>query len=192
MKVSRTGRPCHGRRILQTQPSTNCDLDSPCCLFNELRQRFTSTNDIALTARCQHPLASNSDNLFQGVFKRSRVIERTIEGHLKRPSHLNQPASTLNIDSTVFAQHAKHHSARTKFPQMLQVVPHDIELRIGINKVSPARTQQYMHRQPTTTYGLANQAMARGQPTFTQRAAQLNTVCTALSRNQARVDTLGT
>lgn len=75
---------------------------------------------------------------------------------------------------------------------MLQVIAHHIKLRIGINKVTAARTQQHMYRQPTAAYSFTNQAMARRQPTFTERTAKLNTVRSSVTRDEACVDTLGT
>lgn len=120
------------------------------------------------------------------------MVEGAIESHLKRPSHLYQFSRTLYIDGTITAQYSQNNAARTQEPQLLQVLAHHIELRVRINEVAAARTQQHMHGQPATVYGFTNQAMAWSQSTFTQSAAKFNTICPAIPRNEACIDTLGT
>ncbi|GGG79942.1 hypothetical protein GCM10011585_24080 [Edaphobacter dinghuensis] len=49
-----------------------------------------------------------------------------------------------------------------------------------------------MHWQAAAIYGFTNQAMARRQSTFAQSATKLNPICSTISRNEARIDILGT
>lgn len=74
------------------------------------------------------------------------MIECPIKSHFERSGQLHQLAGTFNIDRAIRSKHSQHCPTRAQQTHVLQILTHDIELCIRINKIPTTRTQQHMNR----------------------------------------------
>src|SRR4051794_18549493 len=75
---------------------------------------------------------------------------------------------------------------------MQQIFPHQRKLFFAVEKVTGARTQQYMHWQTASLYGSFDKSVTRRQPILAKRRAQFDPVGPAFTCYKTGLQRLST
>jgi len=111
--------------------------------------------------------------------------------HLHRPCELHNFGCVLDIHIPFATEDAKDYTSCAQLLDVHNVLPHDIEFGRAAHKVPSPRSYEHIDRQTPPLDRTRNQPAAGGDSTLTESRAEFDSVSSAISCCETRLDCLG-
>lgn len=131
--------------VLQTQTAAGCDIDATRGLRDESSQDCGTGEDVGGAAGGKDAMATGGDNIFQSLSEIGCLIEGAVEGRLQWSCHLDQGASTFDVDCAIGVEDADDDSCGSEAADVLEVFADCVEVCCRVVEALVVRAQNDMH-----------------------------------------------
>jgi len=140
------------------------------------------------TARREHAIEAEGDDVFERLREIARHVEGAMEGCFHRASKSEKFRVAPPVDRPIFIEDAEDDAIGAQGLGSRDIVLHGSEFAIGVDEVAPARTDHNEEIDGDEVADSGNHARAGRESVFVERSAEFDALGALAGRDLGRFD----